>query len=53
MLKSPEAQTLLKQKNKSNKFHFPEAINRAGHGLCKVKAKYIMKAKLLHLYYFF
>ena len=52
-IKLLEAQTLLKQKKKCNKFHFPEAMNRVGHDLCKVKAEYTMKAKLLDLYFLF
>ena len=42
-----------KTKKKCIKFHFPEAMNRVGHDLCKVKAEYTMKAKLLHLYFLF
>ena len=42
-----------KTKKKCNKFHFPEAINRVGHDLYKVKAQYAIKAKLLHLYFLF
>ena len=45
-IKSPEAQTLLKKKKKCNKFQFPGTINRVGHDLCNVKAKYTMKARL-------
>ena len=48
-----------KTKKKCNKFpimfhpHFPGTMIRVVHGLCKVKAKYIVKAKLLHLYFFY
>ena len=37
--------TFLKKK-KCNKFQFPGTINRVGHDLCNVKAKYTMKARL-------
>ena len=42
-----------KNKKKCNKFYFPKAINRVDHDLWKVKAKYIVKTKLLHLYFLF
>ena len=42
-----------KMKKMCNKFHFPEAINRFGHDLCKVKAEYTMNSKLLHCYFLF